>query len=493
MARIPLPASVLPASRTPVRPAARRHSRAPVVILASALLAWGCVSAPPGPGREDVPLPGGFSEGGAQPLAERWWRHFGDPRLDGLMDRVVEANFSLAAARSRLEQARAAARVAFGAQLPTLDINADATATRRQPGIDTEQYTAGAAAGYEVDLWGRLDSAADAAAFEAEASAGDLRAAAITLTARTATTYYGVLRQRALADLIRQQERTNRQVEELAELRYRNGAASIDELLRQRQLVERTVAELATAVGELQRLRAELAALLAVPGPDALELTPGHELVEVPPLPATGVPSVWLNRRPDLRAAFLRVRGADADLASAIANRYPRLDLSASIESLAERPSSLFADWISRLVGNLTAPVFRGGQLAGEVERQRAARAVAFNEFAQTALDAVAEVESVLWAERTDRARRRSLERQVELGRRALEQLKFSYRNGAVDFLDVLDAQTTLQTSQRQLLQVRWELVVDRIDLARAIAGGWEVEAPSGTVASGQPAVPGAR
>ena len=462
-------------------------------MLAAALLAGGCVSAPPGPGREDVPLPGGFSEAGGQPLPERWWRHFEDPRLDALMDRVVDANFSLAAARSRLEQARAAARIAFGAQLPTLDMNADASATRRHPGINTEQYTVGAAAGYEVDLWGRLNSAADAAALQARASRGDLRAAAITLTARTATTYYGVLRQRALTELLRRQEQTNRQVEELAELRYRNGAASIDELLRQRQLVERTVADLATAVGELQRLRAELAALLALPGPDALELTAGHALVDVPPLPDTGVPSVWLNRRPDLQAAFLRVRAADADLASAIANRYPRLDLSASIETLAARPSSLFADWVSRFVGNLTAPVFRGGQLAGEVERQRAARAVAFNDFAQTALDAVAEVESVLWAERTDRARRRSLQRQVELGQRALEQLRFSYRNGAVDFLDVLDAQTTLQTSQRQLLQVRWDLVVDRIDLARAIAGGWRVEPGGQSVAGGAPASPGAR
>lgn len=443
--------------------------------LLAAVLVAGCASRSPAPERADVPLPDRLGEGAGSPVPGEWWQHFDDPALDDVMDRVVDDSFSLAAARSRLRQARAAARGEAGGRLPTLDATGDASATRSD-GQTTEEYAAGAMASYEVDLWGRLDAAAEAAALEAEATERDLRAAGISLTAEAASAYYGILRERALRELIRDQIDTNRRIEELVELRYRRGNAGADELLRQRQLVESTTSELASVAGELERLRAELAALQGRPGPDALALPESAELVDVPPLPEAGVPSEWLRRRPDLEAAFLRVQAADAELASAIAARYPRLDLSASLESAAASPSALFQDWIGQIAAGLTVPLFRGGQLEADVDRTRAARDVAFNEYAQTVLDAVAGVESALAAERADRSRVASLEKQVTLGERVLEQLRYRYRNGGADFLDVLDAQTTLQDNQRSLLEARWALVADRIELVRTLAGGWPAD-----------------
>lgn len=442
---------------------------------AAAAAAWllaGCGMTTDMPDQDQVPLPPGFTTDGGEPLPERWWTHLRDPRLNALMDRAVTDSFTLAAARARLRQAAAAARVQGAGQWPTLDGTGEASVTRQQ-GTNTEAYSAGLAAAYELDLWGRIDATAEAAALEREATRADLRAAGITVTAEAATAFYQLLRQRARIDLLRAQRGVNEQIAELIGLRYRNGQAQLDELLRQRRLVEASASELASAQAEAARLRARLAALLgATPG--ALALPEGHGYVTVPSAPALGVPSAWLNRRPDLRAAWLRVRAADASVAAAIAARYPRLDLTASLRSTSDSPSSLFDDWLQSLAAGLTVPLFRGGALEAEADRSRAVRAVAFNDYARTVTEAVAEVETALSGERFARERLDSLDRQVTLAEQVVERLRQRYVNGVVGYLDVLSALTTLQEAQQQRLEARWAVLLRRIDLVRAIAGGWE-------------------
>lgn len=440
--------------------------------LSAALLLAGCSVTTDMPARDDVPLPPGFTGGEGRLPPAHWWTHFDDPRLDALMERAVTGSFTLASARARLRQAGALARVRGAGQWPTLDGTGEASVTR-QAGIDTETYSAGLAAAYEIDLWGRIDASAEAAALEREATRADLRAAGITVTAEVATAFYQLLRQRERIDLLNAQRRVNEQIAELIGLRYRNGQAQLDELLRQRRLVEAGVSELASARAEASRLRARLAALLGST-PQALALPEGHAYVDVPPAPALGIPSAWLNRRPDLGAAWLRVRAADAELAAAIAARYPRLDLTASLRSTSDTPSTLFDDWIRSLAAGLTVPIFRGGALAAEADRSRAAREVAFNEYARTVTEAVAEVETALSDERFSRERLDSLNRQVELAGQVVQRLRQRYVNGVVGYLDVLSALTTLQEAQQQRLEARWAVLLRRIDLIRTIAGGWE-------------------
>ncbi|MBA1147769.1 TolC family protein [Ectothiorhodospiraceae bacterium WFHF3C12] len=451
---------------------AHGRARTTVTTVLVALLGSGCSMTTDMPARESVPLPPGFEATSGEALPERWWRHFDDPRLDALMTTAVQESFTLAAAQSRLRQARAAARIQGASRLPTLDGTGEAAVTR-QRGENTEQYTGGFAAAYELDLWGRIDAATQAASLESLAVGRDLRAAGITVTAEAATAFYSLLRQRARIDLLQAQRENNRQIAGLIDVRYRNGQAQLDELLRQRRLVEASEAELATARAEAAALRNRLAALLGR-SPDALELPGGHEFVEVPAAPALGIPSVWLNRRPDLQAAWLRVRAADAEVAAAIAARYPRLDLTASLRSTSDSPSTLFEDWIQSLAAGLTVPLFRGGALAAEVERNRAARAVAFNEYARTVTEAVAEVGTALSDERYARERLESLDRQVALAEQVVQRLRQRYVNGVVDYLDVLSALTTLQEAQQQRLEARWAVLLRRIDLIRTIAGGWE-------------------
>lgn len=456
---------------------ARRGPRAVVcALIAAAALAACSTTRTPAPEATDVPLPEAFARSGEAPLPERWWEHFEDPRLNAVVDEALEGSFSLAAARARLRGARAAARAAGAAALPRLDGSAGARTTRAG-GESTGGVNVGATASYEIDLWGRIGSRADAARLDAEATAAELRAAAVTLTADTARTYYTYRRQQMAVALLEEQLDTNRSIAELVETQYRNGQAYRDAVLRQREAVSATEAGRESARGELARLHNALAALMGKP-PDALDLpapdTAGAALTDVPPLPETGVPASWLRQRPDLQAAWLRVRSADASLAAAITNRYPRIDLSLSAQSSADTAAALFDNWITSLASNLSVPLFRGGELQAQADRARAERAVAFNQYAQTALDALAEVETALAAEHFGRRRLERLEERLGDAERASELLRARYRNGAVPYIDVLTAVSSLQQAQRELLDARWALILDRVTLSRTLAGAWD-------------------
>lgn len=454
-----------------------RRSRAAVGGLTAAALLGACATtAPPAPEISDVPMPEAFARSGEAPLPERWWRHFEDPRLNAVVEEALGGSFSLAAAQARLRAARASAEGQGAAQLPRLDASVGAQNVR-DGGASRESYSTGATASYEVDLWGRVESRAEAARLDAEATAADLRAAAVTLTADTATAYYTYRRQQMAVNLLEGQLETSRRVAALVETQYRNGQAHRDAVLRQREAISGLQAQLESARSELERLHNTLAALVGKP-PQALELPPadsaGAVLADVPPLPETGVPSEWLRRRPDLQSAWLRVRSADAELAAAITERYPRINLSLSSQGAAEGAGAVFDNWITSLAANLSVPLFRGGELAAQADQARAQRAVAFNQYAQTALDALAEVETALAAEHYGRRRLERLKARLRDAERASELLRARYRNGAVPYLDVLTAVSSLQQAERDLLDARWALILDRVTLSRTLAGAWD-------------------
>jgi NodT family efflux transporter outer membrane factor (OMF) lipoprotein len=429
----------------------------------------GCASKSPAPERSEARLPETFRASGDGDRPQHWWRHFNDPALNRIVTQVLDDNFSLAAARDRLTQARAEARRLQGDELPSVDASAEASS-------ETD-YRTEAMAAYELDLWGRLEATTRAAELEARATRRDLQAARITLTAEAATTYYGIRREQALAELLREQRRTNQRILDLVTLRFKNGQAASDEILRQRQLIEETDTALAAVEGRIERLRAELAALMGLAGPQALALPDARGAPDLPDQPATGLPAQWLQRRPDLAAAFLRVRSADAELAAAIAERYPQIDLTASVTSAAVSPGDLFEEWVSEIAASLSIPLFRGGSIEAAIDRSEAARAEAFNDYAQTVLDAVAAVETALTDERTQRRRLASLDRRVRQGEQIREQLRYRYSQGDANFLNVLEAQDQLQADERQRLEARWSLVTERIALLRELAGGWPVDA----------------
>ncbi len=446
--------------------------------------------------RVDTPidLPRGFSESGEKPLPNTWWRTLEDRKLNKLISDALDTNFDLKVAWARLDQARAVARTESATLWPQLDGAASVSRTVRENGADTasrtvsgsssdsgrtysDEFSLGLTASYEIDVWGKVRAATDAALLDAKASAADVRAAALSLTAQVATTWYQLVTQRAQLNLLEKQIATNRQYLDLVSLRFQKGAVSVTDVLQQRKLLEATRTEKERTRAGLRTLRHQLAVLLGEV-PAHTSFPEKAQLPQLPSLPDTGVPAEVLRQRPDVRSAYLRLRSKRRSVAVAIAKKYPHFSISASFSSAAAEPSALLEKWLASLAGNMTAPILEGGRRQAEVTRSRAAAAQRLHAYGQTLLTAVREVEDALSNEQYQRRALRRIERQLRLSKATMRQLVRKYRNGTADFLHILDELRTLQTLQRQRLSAQFELVRHRINLYRALAGTWDLNRP---------------
>lgn len=425
-----------------------------------------------------VTLPVQFStSGGAVELPQQWWLSLADSELNGLMEQAFAGNLDLKAAWSRLEQARAQVRIAGAALWPTFDGELSARRSWLSGQDDVSRFGAAVVAGYEIDLWGRIRSEQDAAILDAAAAAEDLQTAAISLSAQLATTWYQVLEQESQRAIVQQQLRTNGQLLELINLQFRTGQVGIADVLQQRQLVESSRGELAKISAQREVLRQQLALLIGVPRDDLeLDRLPGFP--ELSPLPKTGVPVDMVQRRPDIRSAWNRLQAADRRLAVAIAERFPRLSLSGELGSEAGTIGDLFEDWLASLAGNLVGPIIDQGRRRAVVDRERATVNELLHGYGQSVLEALSEVEVALARETEQRRYLAQLEIQEALAEQANRRIRDRYVNGDDDYQRVLTGLLSLQGLQRSRLSAQRQLYEYRIQLCRALAGGWELVSP---------------
>ena len=468
--------------KKPVKGSQPRMGRpmARVLLLAIwAMLFTGCSTAMHAV-RAPVAAPARFSESGTAPLPDKWWESFEDPVLNGLIDQALTNNFDLKTAWDRLSQAEAMARSAGADLFPALDADAGAAQTRfREDGrtSSSRDYTLGLTASYELDLWGRIRASRDAAAFKAQASAQDLRAAALTLSAQVAGTWYQLVEQYGQLDMLDAQITTNAQVLELVTAQFRTGQVGIADMLQQRQLVESNLGEKTQVTAQVKVLDHQLAILLGLP-PGQLATPRVAALIDLPPMPQTGLPAELINRRPDIRSAYYTVQAADSDLAGAIADRFPRLSLTAGVDTSGAHTRDLFDNWLATLAANLVTPIIDGGVRKAEVDRTRAVASEALHTYGQTILDALGEVEDALVQEQHRRDFIVSLDKQLKLAGQVIERVRDRYLQGTVYYQRVLDALLSQQTLQSSLLTARRDLVQDRIGLCLALGTGWTLARP---------------
>jgi NodT family efflux transporter outer membrane factor (OMF) lipoprotein len=444
-----------------------------LAVLLFACLLFGCTPKtnilPDGP---QVELPEQFSQKGQAAISDEWWQDLPDPGLKQLIQQALHGNLDLKIAQERLLQAEAVARQA-GAQLsPTLDAQTKGTETRTRRNDSTSSTSnllLGLAAGYEIDLWGRLQAKEDATLFEVRTAKEDLQTAALSLAAQMAVTWYQLAESYSQTTLLEKQQEVNSLGLELIRLRFYSGQVGIADLLQQEQLIESKSGEMAKERSNTAQLTHQLA-LLSGLAPGLLSLPEKPELIELPPLPATGVPLDLLNNRPDIRGAFFDVLAADRRVAAAIADKYPRLSISADLTTTGTA-SQLFDNWLASIAGNLIGPIADGGSRQAEVERTSAVtreRLLAYN---RTILDAIGEVEDALVTEEEQKKLISSLEAQLELATQTLYNLRDRYKIGNVEYQRVLGALLSQQALQRNVLSARQQLISNRISLYRALGG----------------------
>ncbi len=447
------------------------------------LMVQGCVSTP----LQVTPafeIPETFTATGDEVIPDRWWEVFNEPGLDILMDRMLTDNFSLKAAWDRLDQTRERAIQSGAANWPTVDGSGGASRTRSEsdssmePGSDGKSVTyrndfsLGLTAGYEIDLWGRVRSARDAAVLDARASESDLSTAALTLTAELARTWFKLIEQRGQLDLLDSQMDANEKQLEVITLKFQRGLAPATDVLQQEQVMESLRGERALVEASARSLEYTLA-IFQGEAPGEIQVSVPIILPKLPALPVTGIPLDLVRRRPDVRSAELRVQSADRRLAEAVASQFPRLSISTRLDTSGAEINDLFSNWLASLAGNLMAPILDGGRRRSEVRRNRSAVSEQLNLYNQTVLTALKDIETALVFENRQQVVLDSMYRQVDLSAKSLNQTLEKYVRGAMDFTRYIVTLKSHQQLQRQLFQAQLSLVSYRIDLYRALAGSW--------------------
>ena len=431
--------------------------------------------------------PHAFSLTGPTPLPDKWWEAFDDQDLNQLIETALVDNPSLLATWDRLRQADAVFGREQGPRFPILNGTVFASRSRPNTGGDTDRLAIGLSVAYELDLWGRVRANVSAAHFDAQASQADVATAAISLSAEIAKAWYALVEQRGQLALLEQQIATNERILEVVMLRFRQGLAAAPDVLRQRQLIEQTRGDTKDVYAQIQTLIHQLAILLGKP-PRSITFPEQNRLLQLPLLPDTGLPVELLHRRPDVQTGFFQVQAADARVAVAIAERFPRIDLSGSWTtnltstlaggSFATSPAGLFSSWLANIAAQVVAPIFNAGARAAEVDRTKAVLSEALNTYESTVLQAFREVEDALISEAQQREKTASLETQLQIATEVIARLRGRYTQGATNYLDVLNAFLSQQNLARQILTARRTLIGYRVDLAKALAGSWDMKTP---------------
>ncbi len=448
-------------------PANRPRLRSAGLLSAVVLLA-GCTRdlAPPA---AMVPVDTAFSAAGTAPLEPSWWESFGDPDLNQLVEQALAASPDLAAVEERFAAAAALAQRERAGLFPEVDAFLGGEA-RSGDGLSRDFLEAGLAARYELDLWGRIRARSEADVLRAEAARATYEEAAISLTAEVALSWYRLQARRKALQRIEAQIEVNENVTQSLINRFQSGEVRSVDVLRQEQLLEATRELKLIAESDLAVLRHQLQVLLGRSPLESLTDT-AATLPQPSALPTTGLPADLLLRRPDLQSAYLELQAADRELAAAISDRFPRIDLTAGLRSSSEGTGNLFDDWIRQATGDLVGPLIDGGGRRAEVTRRKAILRQRMAEFTQASLVAYQEVEDALVRERKERERLRNIGRQLELQEAAFEQLQQSFFDGVGTYLDVLTSQTEAQQLEREQIESQRRLIEFRIALHRALAG----------------------
>ncbi|MCK5728118.1 MAG: efflux transporter outer membrane subunit [Methylococcales bacterium] len=418
-----------------------------------------------------IELPQKFSRSGHKPLPQKWWEVFNDSQLNFLIEQALSDNFSLKSAFNRVEQARALAKKSGASLTPTLNAQFKPSGKITDK-LSTQNFSLGLVASYEVDLWGRIRANLHASELDFRTVEEDLHTATLTLSAEIATRWYHLIEQRQQLKLLKQQIQTNTEQYQLLIIRFKASQATAPDVLQQQQLLESVKGSKASILASVRVLEYQLSVLLGKM-PTTFKLPIAAQFPTLPELPKTGLPLTLAQRRPDVRKAYFKVQAADQRIAAAIADRFPKISLSAGIDTSAPNLQSLFNNWLATLAGNLILPIIDGHRRLAEVERTQAIAKAALNEYAHQLLNAVEEIESALIQQQQQQKLVKSLERQRLLSQQANEQIKRRYINGAESFLRILSSSLSQQNLARSKLQAQRQLIEYHIALYRALSGNF--------------------
>lgn len=471
------------------KPIVRRAATLAALALVLAAMLTGCVSLAPHYARPAMPVPDTWPDTPATSAAAappEWRDYFTDAALQALIGQALDRNRDLRIALARVDEARASYGLQRAAQFPAVSAGASFLRFRTPGGLLMPNALIGSLvnvglveSSWELDFWGRVRNAKDAAHDEYLASDASRRALTVSLVSQVADAYLMLREYDERIALTRATIDSRAESLRIFTRRFQVGAISRLDLTQSEILLEQ--AQMLGA--QLEQARAsKLHALdVLVGASDAALLPPGGlddagTMREV----AAGLPSDLLQSRPDIVAAEYRLRAAHANIGAARAAFFPRVTLTSSLGTGSTDLDGLFrsgnGSWA--FLPNLTLPLFDGGRNAANLDLADARRNEAVAQYEKTIESAFRDVADALSAKQWLAAQVDSARGIVSTQSERARLAKLRYDSGATPFLEVLDAQRDLLNAQQQLIQMRRALLSSRVALYAALGGGSTATAP---------------
>ncbi|MDR6538131.1 NodT family efflux transporter outer membrane factor (OMF) lipoprotein [Variovorax soli] len=414
-----------------------------------------------------------------------WWQRFGDSQLDGLQQQALRNSPNLTLASARLAQARAMLSAADAARSPQLGLGARASrlrisANRPLTNYATQNFATvqndfalSLNASYELDLAGRVQRSVEGATASAAQLAADLENTRLLLTTDLASAYFNLRATDTELDVLSRSIALQRRALELVTARHDLGAVSGLDVAQQQALLDSTLAQVDLLKKQRAQYEHALATLSGTPAP-TFALAPDLRPI-VPPAIPLGVPSEALERRPDVASAERAMAAANAQIGVATAAFYPSVMLvpmvgvdSRMVERLFDAPSLLWSVGVSA-----TQVLFDGGRLRANVDFAQGGYDATVANYRRVVLTAMQEAEDgISGLAALDRAVTQSLAA-VDSARRVLDMATSRYEGGASTYLDVISAQQSLLSAERQAAQLQGQRLQTSVFLVKALGGDW--------------------
>jgi len=441
--------------------------------------------------KPDVDMPGSwrFGEEGKEARASvdtRWWKQFGDPVLEEMIETAVKDNKDVLIAAARIEEYMGRYVAVRGEMFPQASAGGAAARQRAtqenitgwQKGLSPEYstYQVTLNAGWEIDLWGKLRRATEAARADLLSKEESRRAVLLTLAATVAGSYIDLRNLDRQLEIARQTLETRRASLDLFNLRFSGGVVSELELSQVKSEYESARAAIPQIEKSIFQGENALNVLLGRnPGP----VNRGKSIDEfsMPEIPA-GLPSDILERRPDIRQAEQDLIGANARIGVARAAYFPSISLTGLFGSLSVELDNLFTGpaqtW--NFGGSVVLPVFMAGRLYGQEKATEAQQKQALIRYRQTVQGAFREIEDNLVDRSKTMEKMEAQAAQVDSLRTYRDLALLRYENGYSSYLEVLDAERNLFNMELTYIQTKGAVFRAMVNLYKSMGGGWDVE-----------------
>ena len=427
--------------------------------------------------RPALELPPGYrgADAPGASLARRDWREvFTDPALRTLIDEMLAANLDLALAEARVREAQSLVVIARSGALPNVSLALQTSPIARLPGETiSSSFLAAGLLNWEIDLWGRIRRATEAAEADLAGRAAARDGAQVSLVAQAASGHFGLAALRETQAITRRSADLQRASLQLMRRRNAAGIVSAAEVRQAEGQLAATEALLPEIERQIVAAENALALLRARP-PAALAPTPVS--LDLPTALPTGLPSELLERRPDLRQAEQQLVAANARVGEAKALLLPSLSITGTLGRVTTELGQLLnstPSTVASLGPNIVQPLYTGGALGANRDAAIARLDQALIAYRAAVLNALREVADAVEAYRRSAEQFSSQQQRAVAQREALRLADKRFGAGVVSFIEVLDAQRQLLAAETEVASARLTQQLALVQVYRALGGGW--------------------